>query len=302
VSGVLPTWLGVFLLPIWWAVLAIGWLWELPSRLRHWWRARTCALGLTHLRVCPSCRRAGVADATCRILGCLPAELIAGVWQCPRCHKVLPAPVTPPGEPPGPAPPNAHDITDGQLNDDGEAGNDLASRITKTTARIARLNQETSMTAAAFSLKLGKPNARLTPTSTKPPAKLSASVPWVVSIALSWARNHVPKLAAFLNTKVDIPGVDEQTEEIILETTLGTALDAIQAALNGQSVITVISKRDTTRAAILLFRDHVHEIMGDIETHLPSWAMPLEAWSADEIVDLIDTRVLPWIDGTPKLQ
>ena len=134
-------------------------------------------------------------------------------------------------------------------------------------------------------------------------AKARISTPLVASLALKIARSkkRIRKFAAFINLKVDLPGLDESQEQAVLEATLGTVLDGVQAAIAGQPVLTVLSQRDTTKAAVLYVRDHVEEFLGpgvDIPI-VPEWA---EEMAADELVAFIDEHVLPWIEETSRLK
>ena len=97
------------------------------------------------------------------------------------------------------------------------------------------------------------------------------------------------------------PVIGEREEQAVLEATLGTVLDGVQAAIANQPVLTVLSQRDTTKAAVFYVRDHVEEFLGPgVDTPIvPEWA---EEMAADELVAFIDEHVLPWIEETSRVK
>lgn len=132
---------------------------------------------------------------------------------------------------------------------------------------------------------------------------LNLSVPFLAKLALKFARGkkRIARFAAALNVRIDIPGLTEEQEATLLEGTIGTALDAAEAALHGQDVVTALSKRDTTREALLFVRENVDEFLGEgINIPLvPEW---IEGWTAQALIKLIDERALPWVTKAQRLQ
>jgi hypothetical protein len=127
------------------------------------------------------------------------------------------------------------------------------------------------------------------------------SSPWVTNIALKYARKRLKPFAEYVNAKVDVPGLTEEQEEALLEASLGLGLDAVAAALRGENVLQAISRRDLAQQALWFVRDNIQDFLGaDHDVPLvPEW---MEEQAAGAIVELIDKRVLPWVENSPALR
>ncbi len=130
---------------------------------------------------------------------------------------------------------------------------------------------------------------------------LKPSAPTVALIALRFARRPktIAKFARFLNAKVDVPGLDEEQEQVAIERGITAALDVAVAAIEGKPALGVESLRDTTRAAVEFLADNIDDLAEAVD--IPFVPETMERWAAEELGDFLRDSVIPWIEQTSRL-